>query len=114
MAKNFKHSQDDKSECCGGNDDNNCDIVNESVIGYEEEGCEDSEPLKQESEPRYRSLKIAGRRGVVSLWILMWPPVFLDWEEILRNHTDRTDVFDKTWLMPLPKELGPTFKTLQI
>ena len=41
----------------------------------------------------------------------MCPPLFLDWEEILRNHTDRPDVFDKEpWERLLPKDLGPSFQ----
>ena len=74
---------------------------------------DDEAVIGQGSEPRqrFRSIKIAGRHALFSLWTVMCPPLFLDWEEILRNHTDRPDVFDKEpWERLLPKDLGPSFQ----
>ena len=52
-------------------------------------------------------MKIEGRLILFSVWTVMCPPIFLDWEEILRNFTDWPDVFTKEpWERPLPRDLG--------
>ena len=96
--------------CSCENNENDGDIVNESLIGLEDEGAEDSEPHGQESEPRLRPLKISGRHAFLSLWTLICPPwlLFLDWQEILRNRIDRLYVYGhEAYQRPLPKKLGP-------
>ena len=117
VDKNVKGEQYAESdiECpCDENTEPEDDKIDEEA---EIQDDDESEPREQESEPhdRFRSLKIGGRHVLFSLWTVMCPPLFLDWEEILRNHTDRPDVFAKEpWERPLPKELGPRFHNIAI
>ena len=72
--------------------------------------------IEAEKKPQEQTPKIFkyGRRALYSLWTMVCPPLFLDWEEILRHYTD-SDIFDKKpWERELPKDLGKVYINIKI
>jgi len=78
-----------------------CDFVVEESGGQDVEGNVAEEEHQEKTPKTFKY----GRRALYSLWTMVCPPLFLDWEEILRHYTD-SDIFDKKpWERELPKNL---------
>ena len=82
-----------------------CDFVVEESGGQDVEGNVAEEEHQEKTPKTFKY----GRRALYSLWTMVCPPLFLDWEEILRHYTD-SDIFDKKpWERELPKNLGKIY-----
>ena len=81
------------------------DVVAEENTEQDMEGNVPKEEQKEQTPRKYKY----GRRALYSLWTMVCPPLFLDWEEILRHYTDSVIFDKKPWERELPKDLGKVY-----